>query len=701
MLDPSLSAPAHEEEPPMYARNFIAAAIVLALAGLSSTALAQPTQVPIQGYLTDDVGQTVDGEVPVRFSLYSVPTGGSAWFSELHEPLTLEDGHFIANLGSVGVLDLAEFEDGPMVYLEVEVDGETLTPRVALLTVPYAAWARRAGGVPWTGITGIPGGIADGDDDTTYTAGAPLILNVGTGQFGLSSVGCDAGDAWVWTGATWQCSAAASDDLDGGLGIDVTGTTISIDAVVCGANQYSAWTAAGWICRSDNAGLTSISPGSGIGVVGNQVSVAADTCPAGQYLTWTGSDFDCVADASVVSPGDGIQIDAGDVAIDAPTCGANQYSFWDGDSWGCADDREGITSIETDAGISLGPDGLRIVANTCGATEYSYWDGDSWECRTDRTGLTSVTGGSGISVSGSTISIQASACSGARFSRWTGSSWACETDRQGVTSVTQGNGITVSGSATSRTVSIRARTCTAGQYSYWDGNSWECRNDVGGIGAVNAGNGISVSSSGSTRTVSTLARTCSGSQYSYWDGNSWECRSDLQGVTRVQNYDSSISVFDQYSTARIRVNSNVMPPIGSIIAWHQNLPGTPGIPAGWQRCDGSRITASQSPMRNQFTPNLNGFTTSASGDGGQRGRFLRGSTTSGFFQTDQANNFHQAFVHDDDDGCGDNCTGTLDDDGNWSRWMGYYRSNDAVRYRLEGIETRPTNMSVVWIMRIY
>src|SRR5690606_34161927 len=61
-----------------------------------------------------------------------------------------------------------------------------------LTAAPYASYALEAGSAshaleadnadnaasaPWSGITGIPADIADGDDDTTYGAGAGLHLN--------------------------------------------------------------------------------------------------------------------------------------------------------------------------------------------------------------------------------------------------------------------------------------------------------------------------------------------------------------------------------------------------------------------------------------------------------------------------------------------------------------------------------------------
>lgn len=137
-------------------------------------------------------------------------------------------------------------------------------------------------------------------------------------------------------------------------------------------------------------------------------------------------------------------------------------------------------------------------------------------------------------------------------------------------------------------------------------------------------------------------------------------------------------------------------PIGSIIAWHKNLTGVPSLPDGWVECNGATISDSQSPMNGRATPNLNGATTSSSGDA-SRGRFLRGYSTSGYFQNDVSNNIY-AIEKDDSDGGSRSIT--IDDDGNWSTWSKTYNSDDRSRFRKHGRETRVTNMSVVWVMRI-
>ncbi len=62
----------------------------------------------------------------------------------------------------------------------------------------------------------------------------------------------------------------------------------------------------------------------------------------------------------------------------------------------------------------------------------------------------------------------------------------------------------------------------------------------------------------------------------------------------------------------------VIPPIGSIMAWAKTITGTPALPDGWEECDGSAISDSDSPMNGQNLPDLNSTQ-----------RFLRGAGTSG------------------------------------------------------------------------
>lgn len=70
----------------------------------------------------------------------------------------------------------------------------------------------------------------------------------------------------------------------------------------------------------------------------------------------------------------------------------------------------------------------------------------------------------------------------------------------------------------------------------------------------------------------------------------------------------------------------VIPPIGSVIAWHKALAGAPALPDGWLECNGQVVGDPTSPLDGQTLPNLNG---DVHGGGG---RFLRGSNKSGILQ---------------------------------------------------------------------
>lgn len=59
-------------------------------------------------------------------------------------------------------------------FLEIVVNGTTLTPRIKLNRTPYSVFADRS---LWSGLIGVPAGFADEiDNDTTYSAGAGLDL---------------------------------------------------------------------------------------------------------------------------------------------------------------------------------------------------------------------------------------------------------------------------------------------------------------------------------------------------------------------------------------------------------------------------------------------------------------------------------------------------------------------------------------------
>ncbi|RMH81542.1 MAG: hypothetical protein D6681_18055 [Calditrichaeota bacterium] len=92
-----------------------------------------------QGQLLDSSGNPVTGSVPMTFRLFTTPTGGTACWSEAHtggNAVDVQDGLFTALLGQLTPLDTACL--GGDVYLELVVNGETLSPRELMTSVFHA-----------------------------------------------------------------------------------------------------------------------------------------------------------------------------------------------------------------------------------------------------------------------------------------------------------------------------------------------------------------------------------------------------------------------------------------------------------------------------------------------------------------------------------------------------------------------------------
>jgi len=96
---------------------------------------AVPNLINYQGVLTDSSGTPVNGTVSMVFSIYSVPTGGSAlWFETQNVSVT--DGIFSVNLGEVTPIDLP-FDS--QYYLGVRIGSDSeMVPRIKMTTAPYA-----------------------------------------------------------------------------------------------------------------------------------------------------------------------------------------------------------------------------------------------------------------------------------------------------------------------------------------------------------------------------------------------------------------------------------------------------------------------------------------------------------------------------------------------------------------------------------
>ena len=125
-------------------KNIIACmAIATALTGAIPEASATvPDFIPIQGVLTDNDGNTIDGDVPVLFELFAGETGGAALWSELHNgtttPVACDHGFFSLYLGEITSLDFDALVQYPELWLSITVGLDAAMDRVRLATVPFA-----------------------------------------------------------------------------------------------------------------------------------------------------------------------------------------------------------------------------------------------------------------------------------------------------------------------------------------------------------------------------------------------------------------------------------------------------------------------------------------------------------------------------------------------------------------------------------
>ena len=110
--------------------------IILVLLATATLAHADtPALLSQQGRLLQTDGTAATGSVTITFALYELDTGGTAMWTEPHS-VTLDDGYFVATLGTVNALPVL---DGTPKYLGITVQGDSeMTPREEVVSVPYA-----------------------------------------------------------------------------------------------------------------------------------------------------------------------------------------------------------------------------------------------------------------------------------------------------------------------------------------------------------------------------------------------------------------------------------------------------------------------------------------------------------------------------------------------------------------------------------
>lgn len=100
-----------------------------------------------QGRLLDNAGVPVTATLPFKVRIYDAASGGTLKFSEQHNSVVVDDGvySFLVSTGtnSTGAWDIALWNTAQL-FMEIEVNSETLTPRHLMAAAPYAFQANLA-----------------------------------------------------------------------------------------------------------------------------------------------------------------------------------------------------------------------------------------------------------------------------------------------------------------------------------------------------------------------------------------------------------------------------------------------------------------------------------------------------------------------------------------------------------------------------
>jgi len=187
-----------------------------------------------QGRLADGGGPVTD-ECDFRFGLWDAASGGAQLgVTQGVGAVTVADGYFTVSLNNSGQFGSDAFQ-GEARYLAIAVrcpagtGTYTSLGRQPLTATPYAHYAL---GAPWSGLSGVPAGFADGvDNNTTYSAGQGLVLD--HGEFSIPTVlllplGCSNGGIAEYDAKSgaWVCGVDDSGaggtywSLGGNLGTD-------------------------------------------------------------------------------------------------------------------------------------------------------------------------------------------------------------------------------------------------------------------------------------------------------------------------------------------------------------------------------------------------------------------------------------------------------------------------------------------------
>jgi hypothetical protein len=269
--------------------------------GAAARPLADPmgTSFTYQGRLTDG-GVPANGVYDLQFALHDAASAGTQVGSTVtKEDETVTDGLFTVEL------DFGAVFDGTALYLEIAVrEGSevgaftTLSPRQPLSGTPYAMYSAKA---PWSGLTGVPSGFADGVDDV---GGTLTQIDTGEGLTGgpiTTSGAISLANSGVTSAKIADNTVGAADIASGAVGSsEIVNNGISlIDlGMSCAAGQViKSDGATAWACAVDDDTNTTYTAGEGLELDGTQFKGKGTAYQNVVIVAQSGGDFTSIQDA--------------------------------------------------------------------------------------------------------------------------------------------------------------------------------------------------------------------------------------------------------------------------------------------------------------------------------------------------------------------------------------------------------------------